>query len=303
MSRSRALADPVVEWTQTHLAPVMRAPLGLVGSRVSRSPIDPRIYQIGALSALLVYGIGVLDLDVRGEKVLAILGTALITQYVCGRLAGLPSYDPRSPLISALSLSLLLRTSSITLAASGAALAILSKFVLRKGRKHLYNPTNFGIVALLALTGKAWVSPGQWGSATFFAFLIVCLGGLVVNRAVRSDVTLAFLLFWGGIVVSRSWHLGEPMAIPIHRLENGALLIFAFFMISDPKTTPNSRLGRILFALVVAFGAAFVQFRLFRTNGLLWSLAFFSPAVPLLDRLFPGPTYDWAPQGSPRSQS
>ena len=83
------------------------------------------------------------------------------------------------------------------------------------------------------------------------------------------------------------------MAIPLHRLHNGALLVFAFFMISDPKTTPDSRAGRILFALLVALGGAFVQFKLFRTNGLLWSLAVFSMAVPIIDRLLPGPRYQW----------
>ena len=41
--------------------------------------------------------------------------------------------------------------------------------------------------------GQVWVSPGQWGSVAFFGFLIACLGGLVVNRAARSDVTFAFL--------------------------------------------------------------------------------------------------------------
>ena len=59
-------------------------------------------------------------------------------------------------------------------------------------------------------------------------------------------------------------------------------------MISDPKTTPDSRAGRVLFAALVAFGAWYVQFRLFRTNGLLWSLAAWSTVVPLIDRLLPG---------------
>jgi Na+-translocating ferredoxin:NAD+ oxidoreductase RnfD subunit len=76
-------------------------------------------------------------------------------------------------------------------------------------------------------------------------------------------------------------------------LQNGALLVFSFFMISDPRTTPDSRTGRILFALLVALGAAFVQFKLFRTNGLLWSLAVWSLLVPFIDRLFPGKRYDW----------
>ena len=59
------------------------------------------------------------------------------------------------------------------------------------------------------------------------------------------------------------------------------------------QTTPDSRAGRILFALLVALGAGFVQFKLFRTNGMLWSLAALSLAVPLIDRLLPGHRYQW----------
>ena len=51
--------------------------------------------------------------------------------------------------------------------------------------------------------------------------------------------------------------------------------------------------GRVLFAAMVACGAWYVQFRLFRTNGLLWSLAACSTAVPLIDRLLPGAHYSW----------
>jgi len=64
-------------------------------------------------------------------------------------------------------------------------------------------------------------------------------------------------------------------------------------MISDPKTTPDSRAGRLVFAALVALGAYYVQFRLFRTNGLLWSLALCSLVVPVLDRLLPGARYAW----------
>jgi Na+-translocating ferredoxin:NAD+ oxidoreductase RnfD subunit len=89
------------------------------------------------------------------------------------------------------------------------------------------------------------------------------------------------------------------LAIPVHRLENGAVLLFAFFMISDPKTTPDSRAGRILLALLVAVGAAFVQFKLFRTNGLLWSLVAVSPLVPILNRILRGQAYSWQPARRP----
>src|SRR6185503_5451674 len=172
--------------------------------------------------------------------------------------------------------------------------AIGSKFALRWNGKHLFNPTNFAIVALLLCAdGRVWVSPGQWGSGAFFGFLLACIGGLVVTRAARADVTLAFLTAYVGLLFSRSLWLGEPMTIPLHRLQNGALLLFAFFMISDPKTTPDSRAGRIVFAALVALGAAFVQFKLFRPNGLLWSLAACSFLVPVLDWLLPGKRYSW----------
>jgi Na+-transporting NADH:ubiquinone oxidoreductase subunit NqrB len=255
---------------------------------------DPRHYQIGTLAALLVYGIVRLDFEIAAGLAAAIVAMALLTQYACTRICRLPAFDPRSALISGLSLCLLLRTNSIPLALAAALVAVASKFFLRVNGKHLFNPTNFGITALMALTGDVWVSPGQWGNLAFFAFLMACVGGLVVNRARRSDVTYAFIGFYTALVFGRSLWLGEPWTIPVHRFENGALLLFTFFMISDPRTTPNSRAGRIAFACLVACGAWYVQFRLFRTNGPLWSLAVCSLTVPVLDRLLPGSRYEWA---------
>jgi len=146
---------------------------------------------------------------------------------------------------------------------------------------------------MMLATTSVWVSPGQWGSGLVFAFLLASAGGLVVNRAARADVTLAFLASWASLLVARSLWLGEPLAIAVHRLENGALVLFAFFMISDPRTTPDSRAGRVLFAMLVALGAYAVQFKLFRSNSLLWSLAVCSLLVPLIDRVLPGSRYQW----------
>jgi len=115
----------------------------------------------------------------------------------------------------------------------------------------------------------------------------------LVYRAARSDVTYAFLAFYMLILFGRAIWLGNPPSIPVHQLQNGAFLIFSFYMISDPKTTPNSRAGRVLFALLVAAGAGFVHFGLYRTNGLLWSLALFSLFVPLIDFLLPSNRYEW----------
>jgi Na+-transporting NADH:ubiquinone oxidoreductase subunit NqrB len=264
---------------------------------------DPRLYQIGTLASLLVYGMGWLDFDITPGRVVVLLTTVLATQWACDRLVGAKSAfssSARSALISGLSLCLLLRTNRVELAVVAAMITIAGKSLIRVDGKHLFNPTNGGIVAMLLMTTRVWVSPGQWGAAAFFAFLLACAGSLVVNRAARSDVTFAFTLAYAALVFGRSLYLGEPLAIPLHRLESGALVLFAFFMISDPKTTPDSRVGRLLFATLVAFGAWYVQFRLFRTNGLLWSLAACSILVPIINRLTPGSQYAWQ---SPASRS
>jgi enediyne biosynthesis protein E5 len=253
---------------------------------------DPRLYQIGALTVLLLYGIFALSFDVTLFRAVLLVGTAIATQAICSRIKGV-AFDPRSAAISGLSLALLLRSESIALLLAGAVIAVGSKFVIRIKGKHVFNPTNGAIVGLLLLSNRVWVSPGQWGNVAFFGFLIICLGGLVVNRAARSDVTYAFIIFWSALVIGRSLWVGEPLTIPFHRLESGALLLFTFFMISDPKTTPDSRAGRILFAALVAFGGWYINYRLFRTNGILWSLAGAAMLVPLIDFVLPAARYSW----------
>ena len=246
------------------------------------------------LSSLLAYGMLGLNFGLSWRHLAAVIGVALATQYVCSKLWRLPRFDPLSALISGIGLCTLLRTNGIAPAVFAAALAIASKFVLRIRGKHLYNPTNLALVVML-VAGAGWISPGQYGHLAFAALAMVCFGLTVVSRAARSDVTLSFLGVYAAILFGRSLWLGEPMTIPIHRLQSGLLLQFAFNMISDPKTTPDSRAGRVLFGSLVALGAGMVQFVMFRTNGPVWSLAGVTLLVPLIDRLLPGPRYQWTP--------
>jgi Na+-transporting NADH:ubiquinone oxidoreductase subunit NqrB len=254
--------------------------------------LDPRYLQIGVLSCLLGYGIHGLDFEVNGSSAFLVIACALATQFAFSRW-NRQAFDPRSPLISALSLCLLLRAADPGLLCLGATIAVASKFLIRASDKHVFNPTNFAIVVLLVSTDSVWVSPGQWGAPALGGAAFVLAGAMVLRRAERSDVTLAFLFFWGAILFGRSFWLGEPMTIPFHQLESGGLLLFAFFMLSDPRTTPDSRSGRIAFAATIALIAGFIQFVLFEQNGLLIALAICAPLVPVADRLLPGLRFVW----------
>ena len=260
---------------------------------VSINKLDPRYYQIGVLSLLVVYGIAALDFGIHWYNALGIFSIAIGVQYLGTKLAGLPRFDPLSPLISALSLTLLLRTDLLLLACLAAAIAIASKFLIRVNGKHVFNPANVAIVALVLTSDYAWISTGQWGSTAIAALALACLGMLVLNRARRAETTIAFLVFYTGLLFGRAIWLGDPLTIPLHYLQNGALLIFAFFMISDPKTTPNTPFGRVAFAGVVATLTVAIQFHWYEPNGAILALIISAPLVPLIDFLSRGRKYEW----------
>lgn len=256
---------------------------------------DPRYYQIAVLGTLVAYGILALDFGIRLENAVAITLTALSVQFAATRLAGLPRFDPLSAVITSLSLTLLLRTDLVALAALAALIAISSKFLVRVRGKHVFNPANVAIVSLMASSDHAWISSGQWGSAALGAFAIACLGFIVLTRAKRAETTIGFLAFYGLLLLGRALWLGDPLAIPVHQLQNGALLVFAFFMISDPKTTPDAPVGRVVYGALVAVVAFVIQFVYYVPNGPILALILTAPLVPAVDALLRGSRYRWRP--------
>ena len=261
---------------------------------------DARHFQIVALSSLLLVNFTWIDFGAKPlYSAMAIL-SALATQAVCSRLTGLPNIDLRSPLITGLSLSLLLRADAAWLPALAGVIAIASKFVFRFDNKHIWNPAGFAIVVLLFTQHGVWISPGQWGTSIWLAALLVFFAILVLQAAQRSDIALFFLGSHAALLVGRAVWLGDPLAIPLHQLQSGSLLIFAFFMISDPRTAPDSRLGRLLFALSVAALGHYLAFFMQMRPALYVALVALSPLTLLLDRIIPAKRFAWTPQGASR---
>ncbi|MEM8593421.1 MAG: RnfABCDGE type electron transport complex subunit D [Pseudomonadota bacterium] len=252
---------------------------------------DPRHYQIVFLGGLLCVGLWSSFLDIDWLQSLAFIGSALLIQGVLDVMSK-RAWNWKSALITSLSLSLLLRTPSLSMAACASGVAIASKFLFTFKGQHVFNPANFAIV-ICALFLDAWISPGQWGHNAWLSLLFIGLGFLVSMRATRVDVALIFLLSFILLLALRSAYLGDPFELMLHQLNNGALLLFAFFMITDPRTSPNHWLARIIYAVALAVIGFVLQYYFFVSQGMLFALVLVCLCVPLLNTLFVERSYKW----------
>ena len=258
-----------------------------------RLPKDARVFQILFLGSLLSVGVLARDFTLRPEQMALTFASALATQAVFMHALGLKHRGFLSAIVTSFGLSILLRADSLWVHPLAAFIAIAAKFVIRVENKHLYNPANLGVIAATTLLPGAWISAGQWGNDLAFAALFAALGGTVVARARRIDIAWVFLGAWLGLLALRVIALGQSWAVWWHQLGSGALLLFTFFMISDPMTIPNDTRGRVVYAILVACVAYLWTYALFRPNALPWALFLATPLVPLIDRMLPASRYEW----------
>ncbi|MGL5080374.1 MAG: RnfABCDGE type electron transport complex subunit D [Microcoleaceae cyanobacterium] len=273
---------------------------------------DARNPQILFLTTFLILGIGTRDWTVRPDLVIVTLCTCLLTQGMAERLqqmwlnrsaqaaseSGQDSIRQqgsswRSALITALGLCLLLRANTpLTMVLAGSC-AIASKFLFRYQGKHWFNPANFGIIAVLTFTSDAWVSPGQWGTDWWYILLFLGAGGLVLKQVGRWDTSATFLAAYAGLEVIRSAWLGWSWDVYSHQLMSGSLLLFALFMLTDPRSIPNAPQGRVIWAVALAGLTFILQHQFFLSTAMFWALFSLSPLTILLDEIWAAPRFIW----------
>jgi hypothetical protein len=257
--------------------------------------IDPRYCQFAALSTLTFLQITRSDFGTSLEILALTLYSIAFFHLGFSFLLGTQHFDVRSSLISAFSISLLLRSNDLTFYILAAFLAVASKiFVSYRagahtegrfwlGRQHIVNPACFTIVVMLTLfQQQVWVSPGAWGSATWLAALAVCLAAVVLSRSRSAFISISFLVIWSALTLGRNLWLGDPLSISLHQLQSGALLIFTFFMISDPMTAPRDNAMRFIFATFVALTGFVLHYEFRVREALFYALFAMSFCVPLL---------------------
>ncbi|MGL5035169.1 MAG: RnfABCDGE type electron transport complex subunit D, partial [Microcystaceae cyanobacterium] len=204
----------------------------------------------------------------------------------------------KSAVITALGLGLLLRANSFSTLLLAATVAIASKFAIKVRGKHIFNPANIGIIAALSLTGDAWVSPGQWGTEGWLIAVFLGAGGLVLGKVGRWDTSVVFFALYGGLELARNAWLGWDAEVVFHHLGNGSLLVFTLFMLTDPRSIPNARLSRILWASAIAILTFTLQYTLYLPTAMFWALFICSPLTVLFDTYWQAPRFNWVRSGT-----
>lgn len=288
---------------------------------------DARHWQILALSGLFAISLTTSDFGARPLALLAAIVGAMFAQVAgtvwfnarmakrnagsgshwrasnleAGLIGWFAGFQWKSALITSLSLSILLRANSLWFWLAAGIVGVTAKFLIRYRGKHIFNPACIGIVIVSLIGGSAaWVSPGQWGQAPIFAAFAIGFAALVLSSAKRLDIALGFLIGFASMLFGRALYLGDPMAIPIHQMQSGALLVFAFFMITDPRSTPDSRLARLIFALAVAAVAAWLSWEYHIRGAMLYALAGLAILSPILDHLLPAKRFEWISKKDPK---
>lgn len=255
---------------------------------------DARHYQLAFLFTFLLTGLFSLHWSLLPWQIPVTFLTAFLTQLLGIYYYKLPWHTIKSSTISSFSLCLLFRSDHLWVIALAAFLTVASKFFFRSDNRHFFNPANFGICAAILLTGHGWISPGQWGSEGLWLFLVGILGFLVVTRANRLDLAISFIAGFGGSMIIRMlvWQQW-PVDAVIHLFTSGSLLLFTFFMITDPVSTPANKTVRIIWAFSIGLLAFYLQAYKWVNGSPLWALFILSPLTPLLNYLFKGERFSW----------
>jgi Na+-translocating ferredoxin:NAD+ oxidoreductase RnfD subunit len=181
------------------------------------------------------------------------IATSLLFDFVLGRLVFGKYPNLASAYITGISVGILIRSPEFWPYALCAALASTSKYVLRWKGRHLWNPSNFGISAVLLLAPEYVATLSiQWGNNVWPMVIVWVLGALIVYRVRRFHITLTYVISFLVLAALRSVITGHPLLAEVSPITGPMYQLFVFFMITDPKTTVKPKWAQCLVVFLVA---------------------------------------------------
>src|SRR5262245_40891012 len=240
---------------------------------------DPRLHLASIIVTLQVLGQVAFDFRLSIAQILVSLAVAGILEFGTTVWRNRVLMWPASALLTGNGVAFVLRVPGTEhgdwwslkgwwIFAATSAVALLSKYLIRVRGSHVFNPSNFGLVLCFLLLGAERADPlalwwGPLSPALVFALVLIVVGGfLILRRLHLLEIAIGFwLAFAAGIGVlaasghtmTAAWHVGpiEGKQFWWLLVTSPEILVFLFFMITDPKTTPASATGRRVYGVAV----------------------------------------------------
>ena len=217
------------------------------------------------------------------QKTALAIVVSIAADLVLGRIFSGSWPNVASAYITGISVGILVRSPAFWPYVLCSAISITSKYVLRVKGRHVWNPSNFGISAMLFLAPETVATLSiQWGNYLLPMMVIWALGSVIIWRLRRFHITGIYVVSFIAFAFLRSYITGSPWQSEIAPLTGPMYQLFIFFMITDPKTTVRSKKGQC----VVVFLVAFAEF-LLRLNQVVYApfyaLFLVGPAAMLVE--------------------
>jgi Na+-transporting NADH:ubiquinone oxidoreductase subunit NqrB len=252
---------------------------GVQGPRVR----DPRMHVASVIITVQVLGQVFFHFNISIAQILVCLGTSALLEVAITMRRTQMIVWPASALLTGNGVALILRVPGTQhgdwwslrgwwIFAFTAAISLLSKYLIRVGNRPLFNPSNIGLVFVFLVLGPTKVEPLDFwwanvGPALVFAYALIIAGGLLlVWRVKMLGAALAFWFTFAAYVgalaiighcMTAVWHVGPICDGAYWRavVFSPEILIFMFFMITDPRSAPRGKSARVVFGAGVAVAA------------------------------------------------
>ena len=189
------------------------------------------------------------------------IATAIGIELALARLATGAWPHLASAYVTGISVGMLVRSPAIWPYALCSAISIVSKYVIRVDGRHIFNPSNFGVVAMLVLAADQVASLSiQWGNTLLPMVVVWMFGSVILYILGRLHITVTYVLSFIFFAVIRAAVTGHPFLGEVAPITGPMYQLYIFFMITDPKTTVRPTWAQCLVAFMVA--AVEAMFRL-----------------------------------------
>ncbi len=249
--------------------------------RIDKRYLAPILVTLVLIMGQLTFGF----LESWSRTFLAI-ATSILVEMLLGRAFSGAWPHLASAYVSGISVGMLVRSPEFWPYALCAALSITSKYVIRVDGRHIWNPSNLGIVAMLVLASDTVAALSvQWGNNLLPMVVVWCFGTIIIHALGRFHITLTYVLSFFAFSFLRAAVTGHPWLAEVAPITGPMYQLYIFFMITDPKTTVRAKWAQCLVAFLVA--AVEAAFRLMQfVHSPYYALFIVGPAANLVEIAF-----------------